>query len=41
VSNFDDKDLLKRMPLKIGEHTAPYGSFFKKIEYLQDNKGLI
>ena len=41
VSNFDNKDLLKRMPLKIGEHTAPYGSFFKKIEYLQDNKGLI
>ncbi|MHC8318224.1 hypothetical protein [Pseudomonas sp. LB3P31] len=41
VSNFEDKDLLKRMPLKIGEHTAPYGSFFKKVEYLQDNKGLI
>jgi hypothetical protein len=41
VSNFGDKELLKRMPLKIGEHTAPYGSFFKKIEYLQDNKGLI
>ncbi|WP_347901558.1 hypothetical protein [Pseudomonas purpurea] len=41
VSNFDDKDLLKRMPLKIGEHTASYGAFFKKIEYLQDNKGLI
>ncbi|KAB0498953.1 hypothetical protein [Pseudomonas vancouverensis] len=41
VSNFDDKDLLKRMPLKIGEHTAPYASFFKKIEYLQDNRGLI
>ncbi|MEB0047886.1 MULTISPECIES: hypothetical protein [unclassified Pseudomonas] len=41
VSNFEDKELLKRMPLKIGEHTAPYGSFFKKIEYLQDNKGLI
>lgn len=41
VSNFADKDLLKRKPLKIGEHTAPYGSFFKKIEYLQDNKGLI
>ena len=41
VSNFGDKDLLKRMPLKIGEHTAPYGSFFKKVEYLQDNKGLI
>ncbi|MGX1176460.1 hypothetical protein [Pseudomonas sp. R151218B TE3479] len=41
VSNFDNKDLLKRMPLKIGEHTAPYGSFFKKIDYLQDNKGLI
>jgi hypothetical protein len=41
VSNFDDKDLLKRVPLKIGEHTAPYGAFFKKIEYLQDNKGLI
>lgn len=41
VSNFEDKELLKRMPLKIGEYTAPYGSFFKKIEYLQDNKGLI
>ncbi|KQN56199.1 hypothetical protein ASE98_01860 [Pseudomonas sp. Leaf48] len=41
VSNFEDKDLLKRMPLKVGEHTAPYASFFKKIEYLQDNKGLI
>ncbi|VVO33376.1 hypothetical protein [Pseudomonas fluorescens] len=41
VSNFEDKNLLKRMPLKIGEHTAPYASFFKKIEYLQDNKGLI
>ncbi|WP_085706765.1 hypothetical protein [Pseudomonas sp. B35(2017)] len=41
VSNFADKELLKRMPLKIGEHTAPYGSFFKKVEYLLDNKGLI
>lgn len=41
VSNFEDKALLKRMPLKIGEHSAPYSSFFKKIEYLQDNKGLI
>lgn len=41
VSNAHDKDLLKRMPLKIGEHTASYASFFKKIEYLQDNKGLI
>ena len=41
VSNFEDKELLKRMPLKIGEHTASYGAFFKKIEYLQDNKGLI
>jgi len=41
VSNFENKDLLKRMPLKIGEHTASYASFFKKIEYLQDNKGLI
>ena len=41
VSNFDDKDLLKRMPLKIGEHTATYAAFFKKIEYLQDNHGLI
>ncbi|WP_055137218.1 hypothetical protein [Pseudomonas corrugata] len=41
VSNFADKDLLKRRPLKIGEHTAPYASFFKKIEYLLDNKGLI
>lgn len=41
VSNIDDKDRLKRMPLKIGEHTATYWTFFKKIEYLQDNKGLI
>jgi hypothetical protein len=41
VSNFDNKDLLKRMPLTIGEHTAPYASFFKKIDYLLDNKGLI
>jgi hypothetical protein len=41
VSNFAGKDTLKRMPLKIGEHTASYGAFFKKIEYLQDNKGLI
>lgn len=41
VSNFADKDLLKRMPLKVGEHSAPYSSFFKKIEYLTDNKGLI
>ncbi|MBP5094786.1 hypothetical protein [Pseudomonas protegens] len=41
VSNIDDKELLKRMPLKVGEHTASYASFFKKIEYLLDNKGLI
>ncbi len=41
VSNFPDKDLLKRTPLKVGEHTAPYASFFKKVEYLTDNKGLI
>jgi hypothetical protein len=41
VSNIDDKDTLKRMPLKIGDHTATYWAFFKKIEYLQDNKGLI
>lgn len=41
VSNIDDKDKLKSMPLKIGEHTATYWTFFKKIEYLQDNKGLI
>ncbi|OLF52643.1 hypothetical protein [Pseudomonas chlororaphis] len=41
VSNIDDKELLKRMPLKVGEHSASYASFFKKIEYLQDNKGLI
>lgn len=41
VSNIDDKKLLKRMPLKVGEHTASYASFFKKIEYLLDNKGLI
>ncbi|MFJ2693355.1 hypothetical protein [Pseudomonas sp. NPDC087336] len=41
VSNFEDKALLKRMPLKIGEHTATYAAFFKKIEYLQDNQGLI
>lgn len=41
VSNIDDKDKLKSMPLKIAEHTATYWTFFKKIEYLQDNKGLI
>ncbi|AUZ47763.1 hypothetical protein [Pseudomonas orientalis] len=41
VSNIDDKDKLKSMPLKIGEHTATYWTLFKKIEYLQDNKGLI
>ena len=41
VSNFGDKELLKRTPLTIGEHTAPYASFFKKVEYLQDNQGLI
>ncbi|WP_338575812.1 hypothetical protein V6L78_10605 [Pseudomonas canadensis] len=41
VSNIDDKDKLKSMPLKIGDHTASYWTFFKKIEYLQDNKGLI
>ncbi|KAF1030938.1 MAG: hypothetical protein GAK37_01027 [Pseudomonas sp.] len=41
VSHLDHKDTLKRMPLKIGEHTATYAAFFKKIEYLQDNKGLI
>jgi hypothetical protein len=41
VSNIDDKDKLKSMPLKIGDHTATYWAFFKKIEYVQDNKGLI
>jgi hypothetical protein len=41
VSNIDDKDKLKGMPLKIAEHSATYWAFFKKIEYLQDNKGLI
>ncbi|WP_426136584.1 hypothetical protein [Pseudomonas sp. PWP3-1b2] len=41
VSNIDDKAKLKSMPLKIGDHTATYLTFFKKIEYLQDNKGLI
>ncbi|MDF3238070.1 hypothetical protein [Pseudomonas veronii] len=41
VSNLDDKDKLKAMPLKIGDHTATYWTFFKKIEYLQDNQGLI
>jgi len=41
VSNIDNKDKLKGMPLKIGDHTATYWTFFKKIEYLQDNKGLI
>ena len=41
VSNIDDKDKLKSMALKIGDHTATYWTFFKKIEYLQDNKGLI
>ena len=41
VSNIDNKDKLKGMPLKIAEQTATYWAFFKKIEYLQDNKGLI
>lgn len=41
VSNIDDKDKLKSMPLKIADHSATYWTFFKKIEYLQDNKGLI
>ncbi|WP_226477447.1 hypothetical protein [Pseudomonas sp. MWU16-30323] len=41
VSNIDDKEKLKSMPLKIGDHTATYWTIFKKIEYLQDNKGLI
>ena len=41
VSNIDHKDKLKAMPLKIGEHSATYWAFFKKIEYLQDNHGLI
>ncbi|MFO2462724.1 hypothetical protein OOJ96_02305 [Pseudomonas sp. 15FMM2] len=41
VSNIVDKDKLKGMPLKIGEHSATYWTFFKRIEYLQDNKGLI
>ncbi|OPA99010.1 hypothetical protein BFW87_04295 [Pseudomonas fluorescens] len=41
VSNIDDKAKLKSMPLKIGDQTATYLTFFKKIEYLQDNKGLI
>ena len=41
VSNFANKELLKRMPLKIGERKASYASFFKKIEYLQDNQGLV
>ena len=41
VSNIGDKDKLKSMPLKVGDHTATYWTFFKKNEYLQDNKGLI
>ncbi len=41
VSNIDDRDKLKGMPLKIGDQSATYWAFFKKIEYLQDNKGLI
>ncbi len=41
VSNFANKDLLKRMPLTIGELSLNYNAFFKRVEYCQDRKGLI
>ncbi|WP_026145569.1 hypothetical protein [Pseudomonas asplenii] len=41
VSNFANKDLLKRMPLTIGDLSLNYNAFFKRVEYCQDRKGLI
>ncbi|MGY2222542.1 hypothetical protein ACW9IK_07615 [Pseudomonas gingeri] len=41
VSNFANRELLKRMPLTIGEQSLNYQAFFKKVEYCQDRKGLI
>ncbi|KIH85778.1 hypothetical protein [Pseudomonas batumici] len=41
VSNHANKDLLKRMPLTIGDLTLNYNAFFKKVEYCQDRQGLI
>ncbi len=41
VSNFANKDLLKRMPLTIGDVSLNYNAFFKKVEYCQDRQGLI
>ncbi|NWD74336.1 hypothetical protein HX890_09455 [Pseudomonas gingeri] len=41
VSNHANKDLLKRMPLTIGELALNYNAFFKKVEYCQDRQGLI
>lgn len=41
LSNRDDKDTLKSMPLAIGDLRLNYWSFFKKIRYFQDREGLI
>jgi len=41
VSNHANKDLLKHMPLTIGDLTLNYNAFFKKVEYCQDRQGLI
>ncbi|QXI30382.1 hypothetical protein [Pseudomonas vanderleydeniana] len=41
VSNFANKELLKRMPLTIGELSLNYNAFFKRVEYCQDRSGLI
>lgn len=41
VSNFANKELLKRMPLTIGELSLNYNAFFKRVEYCQDRQGLI
>ena len=41
VSNRDDRDTLKSMPLAIGNLTLNYWSFFKQIRYFQDREGLI
>lgn len=41
VSNRDDKEALKSMPLAIGDLKLNYWSFFKQIRYFQDREGLI
>lgn len=41
VSNKEDKDTLKSMPLTIGNLKLNYWSFFKQIRYFQDREGLI